>query len=808
MLSKLKNMQPLKLFLLITGIYSIAVVMPGTTLHAHHLLPEHQLECSASFPCPQELRRRIDFWIQVFKGWDKQTAVFHNPNIPEQVYSVITSNKGCGKSKTVSRERKRLKKALYHVAAKIESGSPLESAEEIHLADLLSTQTPQQIRHSSTTIRCQRGVKDNFLLALQRFNRYKYLVDTILEQHKLPSEIRYLPFVESSYNPTAYSKAGAAGMWQIMPKTARTLGLELNATIDERLDPEAATRAAARYLTNARDSLTKLAKSINPEIADHEINPFVITSYNYGVNGMRRAITQIQPDYLQVLKKYKSSGFRVAVKNFYASFIAARHVALNSQQYFGAIAQDKVLEYHTLTLEHATSLSRIKSVFKVTENELKPINLGLTRFIWNGWRMIPSGYQLKLPPSKHDNKYKAAIAQLAAMPPEKRSLASGHYTVRRGDTACGIARALKVNCRTLINSNRLGRKAIVRIGQKLSIPGALIVVADTSGQGVTQVIKSSQQQIGAMYRVKRGDTACGIARQFNVGCRELISINRLGRKATIYVGQQLSIPGAAAKAPNQIANLDENKMYIVRAGDYACSIATRFLVNCNTFRRLNNLNRKATIFPGQKLHVPGLGIPDTTATAAQLAKADLETAIAATVATTTIAESSEPELATQATPYSGLSNLLDTLPDLSISISGVPEQPIYQIQVETDETLGHYADWLGMRSTKVLRRLNKLSYKQTLPIGRTLKLPAISGNQVITFERKRSEYHQVLSESLKEHYSLVGIEKYTVQQGDSVWLISNQSGFPLWLLYRLNPDLKHVNIQIGQVILLPKLHAR
>ncbi len=644
---------------------------------------------------------------------------------------------------------------------------------------------------------------DSFLEGLQRFHRYRYLVDTVLKQYQLPLEIRYLPFVESSYNPVAYSKAGAAGMWQIMPRTVRTLGLELNATIDERLDPEAATHAAARYLVKSRNSLTKLAKSINPNITHHEINPFVITSYNYGLSGMRRAITSIKPDYLSVLQNYKSPKFQVAVKNFYASFLAARHVTVNAQKYFGGVNLDKQIQYQTLVLKHPTSLMRIKSIFKVTEAQLKPLNLGLTRFVWNGWRMIPAGYQLKLP--GHSGQYQTAMTKLASMAPETVAPGSRNYIVRKGDTACGIARALRVNCRALININRLGKRAIIRIGQKLSIPGKLIVVAQAGSKGSDKpvIIKSSQPRPNEIYRVKRGDTACKIARRFNVGCRVLIGANQLDRKATIYAGQKLTIPGSISQS-GQIADLDENNMYIVRKGDYACSISSRFSVNCAALRDLNNLNKKAVIFPGQKLKIPGLEVPDTTQTAQQLAQVDLEIAM-----TTGQAGGQVDDVTTnQAAAYPALSNLLDTLSDLSISITGSAGNPVYRIWVEADETLGHYSDWLGLGSTKAIRKLNKLSYGHTLHIGRTLKLPVTSGDKVTAFEHKRIEYHQVLSESLKEHYSLTGIEQYTVQSGDSIWLLSSQSEFPVWLLYRLNPALKLSSLKTGQKILLPKLQEK
>ncbi len=233
---------------------------PGVA-RAHDLVPQHTLHCSSDFPCPPELQRRIDFWIHVFRTWGKTEAIFHDPRVPERVYSVVKTGDGCSSrvSSKIRKERKRIKTALYNTAAKMESGSQL-SQQEIHYSSMFQGRKPSDLRRASEKIRCQTGVRDSFISGLKRFNRYSYMVDSVLSQYALPGDIRYLPFVESSYNPTAYSKAGAAGMWQIMPKTARVLGLQLDATIDERLDPEAATHAAARYLVNARKSLSELAQ--------------------------------------------------------------------------------------------------------------------------------------------------------------------------------------------------------------------------------------------------------------------------------------------------------------------------------------------------------------------------------------------------------------------------------------------------------------------------------------------------------------------------------------------------------------------
>ena len=761
----------------------------------HHLVERYELDCSEDFPCPEPLRRRIDFWIQVFKDWGKETAIFHNPDRPERVYSVVRTGKGCSRSVRgkVKREKKRLKTALYNVARKIESGGKLNS-EERHLAGLFPNKNPRNMRRAGENIRCQSGVRDSYIAGLKRFQIYHPMVDEVLAQYKLPYDIRYLPFVESSYNPATWSRAGAAGMWQIMPKTARTLGLELNAAIDERLDPEASTHAAARYLVDSRKTLSGVARAIDPKIESQEINPFIITSYNYGVNGMRRAILKVKPDYMKVLENYKSPAFQVAVKNFYSSFLAARHVEKNAADWFGEITPNKASRYRTLVLKRATSAERIKSVFNLRESQLKPLNPALTRFVWNGWRLIPAGYRLKLP--ERDDGYRSALARLEALPAEVFAPGTDSYIVRRGDTACGVARALKVNCRQLIDINRLGKKALIRVGQKLVIPRKLAVLQETGGKNpITRVSTTANPVI---HTVRRGDTACGLAKRYGIKCRLLISANNLDRRATIRIGQKLTIPGVARDP--KVVLLTEDNRFVVRRGDTACSIAGMLSVSCRELRQINKLDSKATIYPGQKLKVPGLVVPDTTETATRLARVD-------EVITKINQAASNNDQAEKVFGSPSLANLLDTLPDLSVSVGESSGQPVYRIRVEADETLGHYADWLGLGSTRKLRKLNNTTAKR-LRIGQSLKLPAPSAETVQSFEQKRIEYHQVLSESLKSHYTLVGVVKHKVEPGENLWSLSNQYGFPVWLFNRLNPTVETHRLQAKQTILLPKLQKK
>ena len=731
----------------------------------------------------------------MFKGWKKGVAILHDPNVPERVYAVIDTGHGCGRkvSRRIKANRKAISAALESLATNIAKGRKISSQKEQHLLTLFPSRKPSEIRKSAKEIRCQSGVKDSFIAGLKRFHQYSGLVDRVLKKHHLPPDLRYLPFVESSYNPAAYSKVGAAGLWQIMPATARSLGLELNATVDERMDPEAATEAAAKYFVDAGKKLGKVSRSLDPGISQAELNPFVITSYNYGVNGMRRAINKVGPDFLDVLDRYRSPSFRVAVKNFYASFLAARHVAINADRYFGSLGNVTAQRHQTLVLQHATSIARIKKVFGLSEKELKRLNRPLTRYVWNGWRLIPASFKLRLPWRKH--RWQSEIARLVVLAPEKVVPGGNHYTVRKGDTACGIARALRVNCRTLIRANNLGKRAIIRIGQKLIIP-TKIRIAQGNSKGSSQKVTTSE------WIVRKGDTTCGIAHATGASCRELIRFNRLGRKARIYVGQTLKIPGGDYLSDNR-SGLNADNRYVVQKGDVACRIARKFSVSCKEFRVVNKLNLKATIYPGQKLVIPGYESQKTSETATSLASGGIANAASEQRASMGKKQSTGTKVSS-----SQFNNLLDSLPDLGVRVESRSGQPVYFVYVEVDETLGHFADWLGIGRSAKLRRMNKIRSNTALKVGQRINLPDLSPDEVSRFKRLRIDYHQVLSKNLKENYQLVAIADYTVHKGESVWELSRRHGFPQWLLYRLNPGLDKSGLVAGKPIQLPELKPR
>ncbi len=724
-------------------------------------MPAEVQDCSQAFPCPDEIRRRVDFWIAVFSAWSNTDAVLHDTNTPSRVFEVIYDGGSC-QEPAVKSKRKKLKADLQALANNLRSGRGPQGENQRKLSLLFSPLTAEPVSETAENLRCQLGVKDQFEEALANFQRYSPMTSRIIKEAGMPKDLVYLPFVESSYRPDAYSKAGAAGMWQIMPGTARSLGMDLNATVDERLDPEAATRAAMQYFKKAKKSLTEKAKQTLPNISAAQINPFIVTSYNYGVNGMRRAIDEVGPYYYKVLNEYKSPAFQVAVKNFYASFLAARHLAINAEQYFGNIKGLKPIKQQTLILQNAVSIERIKEQFDLTEADLKPLNLGLTRFAWNNWRLIPAGYRLRLP---FDNdKWERQIASLRALPPEPQSKNKTIYRVRRGDTACGIANAFAVKCRDLIDANSLGRKAIVQLGQRLVVPGR------STGKNSTAGVRKGE------YTVKRGDTACTVASRLSVPCKELIRLNKLGRQGKILVGQKLRVPGTVQGNTTSAKVLAKATKYKVKSGDTLCQIAERFDVPCSQLRRDNRVSKKGNIRVGQVLK-----LPQSAAQSSTIASADNNS---------------------KQTPAKWLQKV-DDIGNVRIKIAGDRAS----VKVLSNETVSHYSDWLGGRYTGQIRRKNNLKGSAVLPLNDRIFLPAVSAKQKYRFEARRSEYHQVLTEEFKDRFVVVDEKTIKVQQGQSLWAIANKNGVPLWLLLRFNPQLAG-EVQVGMTINVPVIQRK
>lgn len=270
-----------------------------------------------AFPAPPELRPAVSFWSTLFVRYDGTLQLLHdrdNLNIVWEVVSLPTNPRTRAVEETQARALSRrkvdeLKERMLRLAQDPSPQDPLDIEILNNVRLHLPGDTKTALLQSAERIRSQRGVADSFQQGLKRCQPYLKDMRRIMRQERVPEEVALLPFVESMFNTKARSAVGASGIWQLMPATARGLGLKVGRKRDDRHNVLKATRAAARML---RQNHTLLGSW-----------PLAITAYNHGPNGVRRAMVQVgSDDLVTLIKTYEQPTWGFSSKNFYAEFLA------------------------------------------------------------------------------------------------------------------------------------------------------------------------------------------------------------------------------------------------------------------------------------------------------------------------------------------------------------------------------------------------------------------------------------------------------------------------------------------------------
>ena len=316
--------------------------------------------------------------------------------------------------------------------------------------------TPAQFLDAIDRIRFQLGQADRFHEGLIRAAAWEKHIVRVLEQHGVPAEIAALPHVESSFNPAAYSKVGAAGLWQFMPSTAKRF-MRVDGLVDERLDPYRSTEAAANLMLYNYRLLGSW--------------PLAVTAYNHGPGGLRRAQEELgTSDIAIIVKRYQGATFGFASRNFYVAFLAALEVDRNAEKYFGPITRLPDTDSTTVELPDYIAVDSLAKAFKVDMGALRVLNPALRPPIWSGARLVPRGYALRIPDTPPPGEISAAWARL---PPTQRYLAQrndGSHRVRRGETLAGIAAVSGVSVARLLAANGWNGPHAIARGDVVRIP--------------------------------------------------------------------------------------------------------------------------------------------------------------------------------------------------------------------------------------------------------------------------------------------------------------------------------------------------
>lgn len=452
----------------------------------------------------------------------------------------------------------------------------------------------------------------------ERAEVYKPMMDKIFAEEGVPPELVYLAYIESGINPTARSWASAVGMWQFIQATGRVYGLEVNWWVDERRDPEKATRAAARHL---RD-LYNIWGDWHLAIANYNISP----------RGLNRAIRRAGgvKDYW-VAYPYLPRETR----GYVPGFIATTLINMNPEEFgFEKSYGREPYSYDLVEVDGLMPLDVLAGSIGISTEELKSYNPELLR-----WATPPGNkYALKIPAGTKDE----FLLAYDDLPKETANQSITMHTVRSGESLGLIARKYGTTVSGIFASNE-NLSTTIFPGQVLAVPlpagstGQLSASrpsnqrnGTTTSRATTRTVNVPSNSTQLAYKVKTGDTIGHIAEWYDVRAWQIRSWNGIGN--TIRVGQNLKVyvPNNRQSFYQNVNSLSfrekqdleakqnrgenifasagstsssgNSTTYTVRSNDTLSEIAETFGVTMTQIRRLNNLSG-SRIYVGQVLKI-------------------------------------------------------------------------------------------------------------------------------------------------------------------------------------------------------------
>ncbi len=509
-----------------------------------------------NFPEYNIISANILFWEKVYSTHSINTAIIHDKDDLSRIYGTVSLlEEGFPNSRTHNREKvKQVKRHIKKILLDLARNPHPETREQKRIAVLFgNTKSGSMYREASENIRSQRGLKERFLEGVVRSGAYMSQIKSIFISHGLPEDLAYLPHVESSFNPNAFSKFGAAGMWQFTHGTGKEF-LRIDYIIDERRDPILSARAAASFLKRNYLQLGTW--------------PLALTAYNYGPAGMRRALNQ-EGSYEQIFKNYNKGHFKFASRNFYSEFLAAVKVAKTLER--SGLVLEEPLQGITVKLPAYTRADKLCEYLGITTEVLKKYNPALRDPVFKGSKYIPKNYVLKLPYRFNNSRLLSAAPPSIFSSAQKRSK---FYRVKPGDSAGVIAYRHKISLQDLIKANNLNSKAVIRVGQNLRIPAP----GDSAETIVKAPVPSSDQTVlKDRKKIPPSGIIAPIYEQ-NLAVSGNLKVFDMRRRNNLLVG-------TVEVQPDESVGL----------------LADWLEVTPSSIRVSNNLSMQSDIYPGQRI---------------------------------------------------------------------------------------------------------------------------------------------------------------------------------------------------------------
>lgn len=407
--------------------------------------------------------------------------------------------------------------------------------------------------------------RNYFEESYRRSGMYRRKILSELKKQGLPEELSWIPIIESGFKVNAYSRARALGLWQFISSTGYRFGLKRDRWIDERMDPVKSTEAALKYLNELHSLFGDWTT--------------VLAAYNCGEFRVQRVIRAQRINYLDNFWDLYAMLPR-ETSRFVPRFIAALLI-INSPEKYGFTLPTPYpeIKYDTISINRPIKLSSLSKALGLNSDELTSLNPELRHGATPEY-----DYLLKVPSGFGEKALSSIYSTPRWIPPEATYVI--HY-VRRGESVSGIASRYRASVSAIARLNRLGRKYLIRPGQRLKIPARGTIYSNT------KPFKLSREGDKLIYTVKRGDSLYRIASSLNTSINKIKKENNL-KSNIIHVGQRLIIQSGARKG---------TVLYTVKKGDTPYDIAKKFGISLKAFLNLNGLTSRSKIYPGQQLYV-------------------------------------------------------------------------------------------------------------------------------------------------------------------------------------------------------------
>ncbi len=397
---------------------------------------------------------------------------------------------------------------------------------------------------------------------LRRAGRYQDMIQRVLAEEGMPGDLIYLAQAESAFEPQALSRAGARGLWQFMAYRGKQYGLEHSWWVDERQDPEKATRAAAQHLRDLYDMF-----------GDWYL---VMAAYNSGPGTVQHAVERT--GYADFWELYRLNALPQETRNYVPIILALTLIAKDPARYGIDVTPDQPVEIDRVQPGHPVDLRLVSETIDVDVDTLRLLNPQLLRLVTpNDPRFV-----LRIPSGKAE-EFEQGMAQI---PPENW-VSWRRHRLEEGETLTSVAKKYRVTVASLARVNGLEERDRPEVDTNLIIPAA----------------GPSQPTLGEVvrYTARRGDTLESVADEFNVTAAELKKWNGMrsdhvvaGMRLRIYPGvsgptlakasTSTTVARAAAEAP---AKAGQAVTHRVREGETLWSIAQAYQTTIDALRSGN-----------------------------------------------------------------------------------------------------------------------------------------------------------------------------------------------------------------------------